>query len=150
MPSLVSRLMSSDRLRLRWVVALVREDHPQDRSGTSPEYRSSFSTGVRHISGVKRRGTGQRFGAVPPLPWVAVSGWTVIGESEVLAAHAALLSRGYIVYFSGSEYNPDQHNESLNDHTRLYECATGNVTAFGSPSTDLFCCGHASLCVRMC
>src|ERR1700676_2685349 len=40
----------------------------------------------------------------------SMSRWVVTGLSEVLAAHAALLPTQHILYFSGSEYNPDQHN----------------------------------------
>ncbi|MFF4346933.1 hypothetical protein ACFY0T_06400, partial [Streptomyces sp. NPDC001530] len=59
--------------------------------------------------------------------------------------HAALLPSGKILHFGGSEYSPDEHNHKRNDHTRLYDCATGEVTPVGSPVQDLFCCGHALL-----
>jgi hypothetical protein len=74
-----------------------------------------------------------------------MSRWVVTGLSEVLAAHAALLPTGHILYFSGSEYNPDQHNATQIDHTRLYDCSSGAVIRVLSPTTDLFCCGHALL-----
>jgi len=65
--------------------------------------------------------------------------------TDVLAVHAALLPTGKILHFSGSEYNPDNHNQNRNDHTRLYDCVTAEVTSVGSPVQDLFCCGHALL-----
>jgi hypothetical protein len=71
--------------------------------------------------------------------------WVARGSSQVLAVHAALLPPGVILYFSGSEYNPDQHNAGLIDHARLYDCATGAISLASSPTTDLFCCGHAVL-----
>ncbi|MEY2231616.1 hypothetical protein AB8A24_23835, partial [Streptomyces sp. BF23-19] len=73
-------------------------------------------------------------------------GWDPrLGKTDVLAAHAVLLRTGKILHFSGSEYDADQHNENLNDHTRLYDCVTGEVTEVGSPVQDLFCCGHSLL-----
>lgn len=74
-----------------------------------------------------------------------MNGWNKGPDSEVLAAHAALLPTGHIVYFSGSEYNGAQHDEQDFDHTRLYEYATDTVQQVGSPASDLFCCGHAFL-----
>src|SRR5690242_21830949 len=75
-----------------------------------------------------------------------VMGWVEkLGVTDVLAVHAALLPTGKILHFSGSEYNPDNHNQNRNDHTRLYDCVTGEVTPVGSPVQDLFCCGHALL-----
>ncbi|HEV7242033.1 MAG TPA: galactose oxidase-like domain-containing protein, partial [Thermoanaerobaculia bacterium] len=59
--------------------------------------------------------------------------------------HAAMLPTGHIVYFSGSEYNHQQHNRGQIGHTRLYEWATGSIRHVPSPPTDLFCCGHALL-----
>jgi hypothetical protein len=73
-------------------------------------------------------------------------GWIPqLRSTDVLAAHAALLPTGKILHFSGSEYNQDQHDHNRNDHTRLYDCDTGDVTAVGSPVEDLFCCGHSLL-----
>ena len=69
--------------------------------------------------------------------------WSVVGQSQVLAAHAAMLPTGHILYFSGSEYNQVQHNAGEFDHTRLYDCADGSILYVPSPTTDLFCCGHA-------
>jgi hypothetical protein len=74
-----------------------------------------------------------------------MSGWSVVGQSEILAVHAAMLQSGHILYFSGSEYNSDYLKAMEFDHTRLYDCATGAVTQVGSPPRDLFCCGHALL-----
>ena len=71
--------------------------------------------------------------------------WFIMGKTNVLAAHAALLPNGKILHFSGSEYDETQHNKNQNNHTRLYDCATGEVTVVGSPIQDLFCCGHALL-----
>jgi hypothetical protein len=74
-----------------------------------------------------------------------MTGWKRAGSAEVLAAHAALVPSGHVVYFSGSEYYPAQHNAGGIDHSRLYDCVTGEVRRIESPATDLFCCGHALL-----
>ena len=78
-------------------------------------------------------------------------------ESEKLAVHAALLSTGQILMFSGDEHDPGRHflgktDASYIDSTRLFDGATGRVSAVGSPQVppgalapDLFCCGHAFL-----
>ncbi len=78
-------------------------------------------------------------------------------ESQKLAVHAALLHSGKIVYFSGDEHDPGRHflgktNITHIDSTRVYDCATGTVSAVPSPEVpmgaiapDLFCCGQAFL-----
>jgi hypothetical protein len=88
------------------------------------------------------------------------------GAAQVLAVHAALLpagASGQIVYFSGSQWVPPTVWEAIEngpnpqsdpkyplgkseiDHTRIYDCATQQISNPGSPDTDLFCSGHAFL-----
>ena len=78
-------------------------------------------------------------------------------ESQKLAVHAALLPTNKIVYFSGDEHDPGRHflaktDTAHLDTTRVYDCATGSVSAVPSPQVpagatapDLFCCGQAFL-----
>ncbi len=77
------------------------------------------------------------------MPWEAA---TI--DSNILAIHAAVLPNNKILYFGGSEHNPVQ-NESGNvddlDNTRLFNVADGTVTKIASPTTDVFCSGHAFL-----
>jgi hypothetical protein len=88
------------------------------------------------------------------------------GAAQVLAAHAALVPIGdgrCILYFGGSQWTPPNtwgDVEILDDpmkdpryaaglaeidHTRIYDCATQVVTNPLTPSSDLFCSGHAFL-----
>jgi hypothetical protein len=75
--------------------------------------------------------------------------WVVLGSnSQILAVHAALVATpaktGVILYFSGDEHDQGQHDSGNIDHSRLYNCGTGNISNPGSPpGTDLFCCSHA-------
>lgn len=74
------------------------------------------------------------------------TGWQVLpGDSEVLAVHAAMLHTGKILYFSGDEHDHNQHMEGELDHTRLFNCSTLEVEPASSPTTDVFCAGHAIL-----
>ncbi len=74
------------------------------------------------------------------------TGWHVLrDDSEVLAVHAAMLRTGKIVYFGGDEHDPDQHMTHQLDHTRLFDCETLQVEPASSPTTDVFCAGHAML-----
>ena len=70
---------------------------------------------------------------------------TIPTKAGVLAAHAALLHTGKIIYFSGNEYDQSRHDQGDFDHTRLFDCDTLRVTRAASPGTDVFCCGHALL-----
>jgi Domain of unknown function (DUF1929) len=74
------------------------------------------------------------------------TGWQVLPNgSEVLAVHAAMLHTGRILYFAGDEHDRNQHMESQLDHTRLFNCGTLQVEPAPSPTTDVFCAGHAML-----
>jgi hypothetical protein len=64
---------------------------------------------------------------------------------DVLAVHAALMPTGQIVYFGGDEHDRGEHDRNDVDHTRLFDCATFETTNPGSPTSDVFCCGHALL-----
>ncbi|MEU5536881.1 galactose oxidase-like domain-containing protein [Streptomyces sp. NPDC020362] len=100
--------------------------------------------------------------------WVYVGGGSgpngTGGAAQVLAVHAALLpvgQQGRVLYFSGSQWveapvweaienepNPVADSrypagKAQIDHTRLYDCATRQVSNPGSPDADLFCSGHA-------
>jgi len=67
--------------------------------------------------------------------------------SQIIAIHAALLSNGKIVYFSGDQHDPGQFANNLFDHARLFDCSTLTVSnCTPAPGiSDLFCCGHAFL-----
>jgi hypothetical protein len=66
-------------------------------------------------------------------------------DGQVLAVHAALLHTGHILYFGGDEHDPNNSEAGDIDHTCLFNCETGAVTRIGSPTTDVFCAGHAFL-----
>src|SRR5262249_31063450 len=66
-------------------------------------------------------------------------------SAEILAVHAALLHTGKVLYFSGSENNPDENVMGDVDHARLWDPVTRAVETVGSPTHDLFCAGHAFL-----
>ena len=72
--------------------------------------------------------------------------WINAGLADTLAVHAALLPRGSIIYFGGSDYDSANHDDLYRiynfDHTRLFNCATGAITSITSTSTDSFCCSH--------
>jgi hypothetical protein len=69
------------------------------------------------------------------------------GYSQIIAIHAATLSDGQIVYFSGDQHDPGQFANKLFDHARLFDCNTFAVSSCTpAPNiSDLFCCGHAFL-----
>lgn len=77
-------------------------------------------------------------------------------SSSILAVHAALVpsarpdGRGSIIFFSGNNYQREEHDAGRVDRTRIYDCAQQTVTTLPSPAKagggeppDLFCCGHA-------
>lgn len=70
-------------------------------------------------------------------------------NSQILAIHAALVpggTRGRVLYFGGDEHWSDQSTDPARfDRTRLFDVETGNITAISSPTTDVFCSGHAFL-----
>jgi hypothetical protein len=74
------------------------------------------------------------------MPW---NSQTIDGQ--VLAVHAALLPTGHILYFGGDEHNQNQNETGDIDHTCLFDCEKDKVTRIGSPTTDVFCSGHAFL-----
>lgn len=77
------------------------------------------------------------------------------GESEVLAIHAALLptgAKGKVIIFGGDEHNQDQAGRDAYpadpvkvDNTRIYDVNTKSISPSTSPTTDVFCAGHAFL-----
>lgn len=72
--------------------------------------------------------------------------WFISNQSsEVLAVHAALLRTGRIIYFGGDEHDKGQHDRNQIDHSRIFDCTTLQIQAIASPSTDVFCSGHAML-----
>ncbi|MGH2659194.1 MAG: hypothetical protein ACRDHS_05870, partial [Actinomycetota bacterium] len=74
-----------------------------------------------------------------------------------MTVDTALLRTGKIVIFSGDEHDPGRHfvgktQPTYIDSTRLFDCATGAITAVASPQVtagavapDLFCSGQAFL-----
>jgi Domain of unknown function (DUF1929) len=74
------------------------------------------------------------------------TGWNKLSnKAQVLAVLAAMLPTGKIIYFSGDEHDVHQHDMNEIDHSRLFNCTTRQVEAVESPSTDVFCAGHAML-----
>jgi hypothetical protein len=67
------------------------------------------------------------------------------GDDDVLAVHAALLHHNTILYFGGDEHDRAQHDSGRIDHSRLFDTTTFLVRRAKSPTTDVFCCGHAML-----
>ena len=88
--------------------------------------------------------TGTRWRLAPPTI-VMGPDRAVDGDDNVLAVHAALLWTGKIVYFGGDEHDRTQHDERRIDHSRTFDTTTFLVRRAPSPSTDVFCCGHAML-----
>lgn len=75
-----------------------------------------------------------------------VGEWNVLSlGSQILAVHAALLRNGKVLYFSGSEHDQDQNELPAVDHSRLWNPNNNTIQTVGSPTHDLFCCGHAFL-----
>jgi hypothetical protein len=76
-------------------------------------------------------------------------------SSEILAIHAALLpvgTKGKVLIFGGDEHNSAQAgndstpaNPADVDNTRLYDVNAKTITTITSPTTDVFCSGHAFL-----
>lgn len=66
-------------------------------------------------------------------------------DDDVLAVHAALLPGGNILFFGGDEYDRNQHDTGNIAHTRIFESSSFLIRKAPSPTTDVFCCGHAML-----
>ncbi len=77
--------------------------------------------------------------------WFVVRSGGSIVSSEVIAIHAALLSTGQIIYFSGDEHDPGLNAAHNIDHSRLFDCSTFAVGTISSPTSDVFCSGHCLL-----
>ncbi len=80
----------------------------------------------------------------------------LVGPSaEILAIHAALLpagAHGQVIIFGGEERNADQAGRDDHpanpvdvDNTRIFDVAAKTISHSGSPTTDVFCSGHAFL-----
>jgi hypothetical protein len=67
----------------------------------------------------------------------------MLGNSRILAVHAAFLNFDQILFFGGDQHDPDLAAAHTTDATCVYDCGTGAVTRVTSPPFDLFCCGHA-------
>jgi hypothetical protein len=76
-------------------------------------------------------------------------------SAEILAIHAALLptgTKGKVIIFGGDEHNQAQagrDNQAANpadvDNTRIYDVDAKTIAGSTSPTTDVFCSGHAFL-----
>ena len=76
-------------------------------------------------------------------------------DSEILAIHAALLptgTKGQVLILGGDEHNAAQAgrdatpaNPAEVDNTRIYDVDAKTITYVPSPTTDVFCSGHAFL-----
>ena len=63
---------------------------------------------------------------------------------------AALLPTGEIIYCGGDQHDREQwrlhHDQGIPlDATRIFDCVTIAIRNPGSPTGDVFCCGHAML-----
>jgi hypothetical protein len=79
------------------------------------------------------------------MPWVLGP-----DDAGILAVHAALLSTNEILYFGGDQHDEAAHKASnidhtRIDHTRIFHVMSGTITRVSSPTTDVFCSGHAFL-----
>lgn len=86
------------------------------------------------------------------MPWIGP-----FGSGNILVVHAAVVpggAKGKVLMFGGSEHygaqgGTDQMpaNPVLIDRTALYDVndGEGSVVRIGSPTTDVFCAGHAFL-----
>jgi Domain of unknown function (DUF1929) len=79
------------------------------------------------------------------MPWEIVA-----NDSQILAIHAALLPTNQVLMFGGSEHNRTQNlsgNPADLDNSRLFNLNGGGplIETIGSPTTDVFCSGHALL-----
>jgi Domain of unknown function (DUF1929) len=76
-------------------------------------------------------------------------------SAEILAIHAALLptgTKGKVIIMGGDEHNDAQAGRDNSpaapaqvDNTRIYDVNAKTISGSGSPSTDVFCSGHAFL-----
>ncbi len=76
-------------------------------------------------------------------------------SSEILAIHAALLpigAKGKVIILGGDEHNSAQAGRDSSpadpaqvDNTRVYDVDTKTISGSTSPTTDVFCSGHAFL-----
>jgi hypothetical protein len=76
-------------------------------------------------------------GSPPDMPWNLSP-----NDSEILAIHAALLPNGKILYFGGDQHFEGGLNSGDIQNTRFF-VADGTIEPAPSPTTDVFCSGHA-------
>jgi hypothetical protein len=79
----------------------------------------------------------------------------IASSAEILAIHAALLptgTKGKVIILGGDEHNDAQAGRddrpatpSDVDNTRIYDVNAKTITSATSPTTDVFCSGHAFL-----
>ena len=122
--------------------------------GTSPTSWYTTPENVQHIAYV---GTDQKIHELFFIIGGITTRWVTLPEgasaaaqlnyAAVLAVHAALLPTNEIIYFGGDEHDAAQWEQGDVDHTRLFDCDTLMVEDVnpGSPTFDVFCCGHAML-----
>ena len=69
--------------------------------------------------------------------------WVLGPNSQALAVNASVLKNGKVLYFGGSQHDP--FTPWGIDATYIYDPVDGTVTKITSPSTDIFCSGHAQM-----
>ena len=84
------------------------------------------------------------------MPWIGPN-----PTGDILAVHGALVPggvKGKVLMFGGSEHNPAQGgtdnapaDPNLINRSAVYDVNDGTVVRISSPTTDVFCSGHAFL-----
>ena len=87
------------------------------------------------------------------MPWFPTAPNLI--NSEILSVHAALVpsgAKGTVLMLGGDEHNPAQAGRDTTpadptrvDRTALYDVSSRTVVRASSPTTDVFCSGHAFL-----
>src|SRR5688500_4455957 len=72
--------------------------------------------------------------------------WVQGPNAQVLAVHAAMLKNGRVLFWGGSQNDPEAFSQGCIQNSRMYDPSTGGISTIASPmATDLFCSGHSQL-----